>query len=63
MQTVRRRTGLAYILAGLAFVLGWLVLSARLAQPVGFAIIAAGIFTPTVIMHGYAKRRIASSDG
>lgn len=60
LQTVQRRTGLAYVLAGFAFAVLWLVLPVRLATPIGIAVILAGILAPTIIMRSYAKGRVGT---
>jgi hypothetical protein len=56
MQSLQRRTGWAYVLAGFTFTLVWLVLPVHLAQPIGMGIIAVGILVPTFILRFYAKR-------
>ena len=58
LQTLRRRTGWAYVLAGFAYTVLWLVLPVHLAVPVGIAVIVVGILAPTVIMRSYANRRV-----
>jgi hypothetical protein len=57
MQTLRRRTGWAYVLAGLAFTLLWLALPVHLARPIGMAVIVAGVLVPSVIMLVSVNRR------
>lgn len=59
MQTVQRRTGWAYVLAGITLAVLWLVLPVHLAQPIGITVVVAGILVPTFIMRAYAKRRTA----
>jgi hypothetical protein len=49
-QTVRRRTGMTYVIAGIVFASGWLILPVSLAQPAGIAILAAGILAPALVM-------------
>ena len=50
IQTVRRRTGMAYVLAGVAFAGAWLILPVSLAQPAGLVILALGILAPALVM-------------
>jgi hypothetical protein len=50
IQSVRRRTGWAHVLAGLAFAVLWLVLPVPLARPIGIAVIVAGILVPWAVM-------------
>jgi hypothetical protein len=57
MQALQRRTGWAYVLAGLAIAIVWVALPLHLAQPIGMAIIALGILVPTFIMRAHANRR------
>jgi hypothetical protein len=59
VDTLRRRTGWAYVVAGFAMAAVWLVLLVRLAQPVGIAIVAVGILVPTFMLRSRAKRRTA----
>ena len=49
LQTLRRRTGWAYVLAGFAYTVLWLVLPVHLAVPVGIAVIVAGILVPWAV--------------
>jgi hypothetical protein len=49
VQRVRRRTGWAQVLAGLAFAVLWLVLPVPFARPIGIAIIVAGILVPWAV--------------
>jgi hypothetical protein len=60
LQTLQRRTGWAYVLAGLAYTVLWLVLPVRLAAPIGVAVIVAGILAPTFILRSYAKGRVGT---
>jgi hypothetical protein len=55
VQTVRRRTGLAYVLAGVAFAGGWLFLPVSLAQPAGLVILALGILAPALVMRNETR--------
>jgi hypothetical protein len=50
LQSVRRRTGWAHVLAGLAFTVLWLVLPVPLARPIGIAVLVAGILVPAAVM-------------
>lgn len=50
IQSVRRRTGWAHVLAGLAFAALWLLLPVQLAQPLGIAVIVAGVLVPSAVM-------------
>ena len=60
MQTLQRRTSLIFVLAGLAYVFLWLVLPTPLAEPIGLAVIAAGILAPSVVIRSYAKGRVGT---
>jgi hypothetical protein len=58
MQTLRRRTGWAYVLSGFALAAVWLILPVHLAQLVGMAVVAVGVLLPSVVMMlFYATRR------
>jgi len=62
MQTLRRRTGWAYVVAGFTLAVIWLALPAHLARPVGMAAIVGGVLLPSLIMMWfYMKRRRAAS--
>jgi hypothetical protein len=60
MQTLQRRTGWAYVLAGFTITVLWIVLPVHLAAPIGAAVIVAGILAPTIIMRSYAKGRVGT---
>ncbi|HEY5412078.1 MAG TPA: hypothetical protein VIJ94_15255, partial [Caulobacteraceae bacterium] len=46
MLTLQRGAGWIFILAGLAYAVLWLALPVRLAEPIGAAVIVAGILAP-----------------
>jgi hypothetical protein len=60
LQTLQRRTGWAYVLAGFTYAVLWLVLPAHLAAPIGIAVILAGVLAPTIIIRSYAKGRVGT---
>lgn len=57
LQALQRRTGWAYMLAGLTIAFAWVALPLHLAQPIGMAVIAVGILAPTFILRAHANRR------
>ena len=62
MQTLRRRTGWAYVVGGFTLAVIWLALPAHLARPLGMAAIVGGVLLPSLIMMWfYMKRRGAPS--
>ena len=56
MQTLRRRIGWTWVLAGFAFAIVWLILPENPALPIGIAIVLAGVLVPSLILRYQAKR-------
>jgi hypothetical protein len=59
-DALRRRTGWIVVLAGFAYTVLWLAAPAAVAEPVGLALIAAGILVPVAIIRTGARRRVRS---
>ncbi len=60
LQTLQRRTGWAYVLAGFTLSVLWLVLPTHLAAPIGVAVLVVGILAPTAVLRSYAKKSVGA---
>ncbi len=60
MQALQRRTGWIFVLAGLAYIVLWLVLPLHLAEPIGVAVIVAGILAPAAVLRSRAKAGVGN---